>query len=326
MSIEKLKNIAMGNSQDIPSAKEEFLKSQNNQSEQIISELGHLSPTERYESWEKQIGNTLQDPEYRWATKEKLWPTDSFKTDVTQSIDFDLKTQRSVRDTNSYFQKEYSKWPGWLQDHYKEPAEKTIPYLEQEELSDARINNKLSTRNILSNSLNTLEFSGTQSVAAHAADISSALLMGHENLHTNSEGRISVAVDGQLSPIYAMKNDTPTSPLQEIILLRDTSKQIEDIIRPSVTAQQNDLKAGVRAKNRKLFDALKTDEHGDLEEFEDDIIYNAAMDELDQVGTAVEGIKNLVASRDSGNPWDTLAKYVHKSYKFSQLVERRRLT
>jgi hypothetical protein len=325
MSIEQLKNIASGNQQDTISAKEEFLKSQNKQSEQTISKLGHLNKEDRYNSWEKQIGNTLQDAEYKWATKEKLWPTNSFRSDVTKSIDFDLKTQRSVRDKNFYFQKEYSGWPGWLQDFYKEPAEKTIPYLEQQELSEARINNKMSTRSILMDNLPNLEFGATKSIVAHAVDISKALNMGHTKLHTNTEGHVSVAVDGVLSPVFAMTNNKPISPLEEMILLRDTSKDIEDMIRPSVTAQHNDLKSAIRAKNRKLFNALKTDKQGDLEEFEDDIIYNAAMDELDQVGTAIEGIRNSIVAKNSENHWDTLAKYIHKSYKFSQLIDKRRL-
>jgi len=323
MSIDKLKAIANGQSQNTPKASEEFLKTQNRQSEDVISKLGHLTPEDRYTSWRREIGDSLQDAEYKWQTREKLYPGSDFKEHTLKNIDLDIKAQRSARDTYTYFQREYSGWSSWLQDHYREAAESTIPYLQQEELSMARINNKLATRDVLSSQLKDLNFSGTQSVRAHAEDISKALKAGHTKLHTDGNGRVAIPMDGELVPVFTLEDSADASPLEELILLRDTKNLIEEIISPSVTASQNDFKAGIRANNRELFRRLFSDTSGDLKEFEDDIIYNAARDELNQFETAFIGLKNSVMNGDHANPWDALAQFIHRAYKFGQTIDKR---
>jgi hypothetical protein len=263
---------------------------------------------------------------------EELYTGTDFRSKAKKEIDFELKVARSKQDKYDFFQREVSKWPSWLQDEYKTQASNSLPYKNQRELSDARKNNKLATRGmggILSERL--VGLSGNKSIKAHTEDLYRALSLDYEptDLHVNEEGHIAVSVESKMTPVFALDEETypKNAPMEDFILKRDMYGILEETIRPLVTTSQRDMASANRAKNRMLYKELEKDTHGDLEEFELDIIYNAGEDELEPNREMIKGLETIT-KRDLhkfSSPFDAVASYIQKTKKLADLIDRRNL-
>ncbi len=330
--LDLLRNIVTGGNTSEVDPDQIYTNQQNKEAEEVINSFSHLTPEKRYERWRGWSKNKQLEPEFKWSKDEELYPGVDFRGDITKEIDLELKVQRSNEDKYNFFQRELSKWPSWLQDNYKNQAANSLPYRNQSELSDARKNNKIETRettDILKETL--VGLSGTKSSRAHTEDLAKALKLDYEakQIHVNEEGHISVPIDGNMVPIYSIPEAAypQNSPMEDFILKRDTYGILEETIKPIVFAAQNDINTATRAKNRMMFRKLGDDPHGDLEEFELDIIYNAAMDELDRDKVVSEGL-NIITKRDIpkfASPFDAVASYLQKAHKLGNLFERRQL-
>jgi|2_EtaG_2_1085320.scaffolds.fasta_scaffold03172_3 hypothetical protein len=330
-NIDTLKNIVSGSLPRVDLDKV-YSDHQSKEVEEVIKSFSHLTPDKRYSRWLDWSKNKQLNPNLKWEKNEELYPGSNFRENTISKINLELKNKRSNNDKGDFFQQELPSWPDWLIELYKDQASNSIPFKKQAELSEARINNKLATRetlDVLSPKL--MGFTGSKSAASHASDVREALNLGFtpDKMHVNEEGHLTVPKDGKMVPVYAIdKKEYPkNSPMEDFILKRDTASMIEEEIEPYVLAAQNDAAEANRAKNRMLFRSLGKDTYGDLEEFELDIIYNAAMDDLDKDKTMLEGL-NMITYRDFKkftSPFDAVASHLQKAHKIGELVDRRKL-
>ena len=305
---------------------------QNTEADNFIGSLGHLPKEQRFGKWQEWSKNKPMDPNFKWEKSEELYTGADFRGSVTKDIDRELKVQRNNEGRYGFFQRELSNWPTWLQDKYKNQAANSVPYKKQVELSQARMNNKLDTRNAMKTFAESLTgLDGNKSAAAHGLDLKRAMAADYtpDQIKVDKDGHISVPHEGEMRAMYSIPIEAlpQISSMEQAIIRRDIDPMIEETIGPLVARAQQDLKAGDRTRDRMLFDRLGKDPTRDLQEFEMDIIYTAASNELDPDPTYIEGLNKLY-ERDKStflSPFDAVASRIQNTAKLEGLIKRRNL-
>ena len=335
----QLQEIVKGPPKESATPTELVAQSQIDRSESFIRTLpSGISGKEKYVEWEKEVArNWVHLPEnkdYFWNTREKLYPASekTFRDEFLQRTSNEVRALSSNYQKYNYFQQKSSGWPKWLQETYSEEMSKSKYILESQSTEYARINYADERDSTLNSLLSDKEFRMSPMVSkkSHDEDIYNSLLWGFtsKEIRTNEEGRVSVPLDGTLTPVYSIDPSLfPVHEKEQVMLLIDSKNAIDRATQASYNHLVEEMSTMQKANARELYLRINNLNKEQRNEFGNNIILDHSINEVDQVRSVSNGIVSLLKKDISDGKFDSRENDSHlrvtKAYleKWASVIE-----
>jgi hypothetical protein len=296
----------------LPKPRQQFAKAQIAKSEAYLADYVELDAKTKYKGWLEETSGWYDHPdnvEYKWETEERLYPYGNFRAYTTDRINTELNTMKTPLERQTYFQNAAPVWPSWLMKEYEYDIERDRNLTEARNLELSRINNKLSTEDILNEVTTRGAFflDGGVSMRMHAEDLQTALTYGYTTEIHTAGGRFVVPLDGQLKPVFSLSPESypEVDPSEEYILLSDTYKMIEKAIKPYHAESLEDIHGTNVSNSKALYENIHRMGRG-YEDFHNNIILDYAITQSNPFDIINTGLENKIYEDISVGMYETV--------------------